>query len=733
MSKWYSSVCRILALATCVSGLDQAVLAGDFPVATRNEVLVLTSKIQATQFLTHATFGASQAEIDALAAQMRANGTIVAAAAWIDAQTGPAYDAGISGHSLLERYWVDFDIANFSSLYDRTGTGSSNYSYVPNSTTPTARNVWSRTRYRQHAWWHRALAGQDQLRQKTAWALAQIFSVGENANNFNEEEPDATVTGGPTNRHRFHGLADYYDIFVRNAFGSYRTVLGQVTYHGIMGDWMGYRGNRRAAGGLLPDEEYARYVMQLFTVGLDQLNDDGTPTTNPTTATFNADDIREYAQVFTGLGYGYGTLNTTSTTANPYSPYTAGTSLSPNVSVKYAAVPMRMAPAEHDFSSKVLLDGLTLPALNGGSPLPSTLAAEATANADIDAALTGLVNHPSCPPFICNKLIQRFVKSNPSRAYLTRVVNVFKNVSNPNGRGDMKAVIKAILLDPEAWQPIRVQYQRSPAKFIVSTMGTEDCRLQEPVLNYTRFTRFFKATSEYRIGTGGSGTSDPFVLETTIPNEFRLNTTDTFFDQSPYSQPSVFNFYRSDYQAPGDIAAYSSTSGRMQRGTAIFSPEFQIVNASTSTATANFFRSLASGAQRIETNLVFNTNPTLTPAPHPNYSTQYENTIGITNVATKSTRTVASYKMSVEWGMLTLAEGYTVSERDNAVNTLLNHLDLYLCGGTLNQAFKDSIRNYTIAEMNTAEPAGISTAETTNIVRGMLMAILSSPSFLVTE
>ena len=737
MIKWCYDLSRMLTLATCVAGAGQAVQAGEFSVANRTQVLELTSKIQATQFLTHATFGASQAAIDTLAAEMRAVGTIQAASNWIDAQTTPAFNNAVSGHSIRERTWVDSDLAQFADLYTRSAPPAP-YTYTPSTLPITHRYTFNRTRYRQNAWWHRVITGNDQLRQKMGWALAQIFAVGQNAVGFNEEEADSTVAGGPTPaRHNFHGLADYYDIFVRNAFGSYRTALGQVTYHGIMGDWLSFRGNRRAGGGVFPDENYAREVMQLFTIGLDELNDDGTPTTNPITPTYNADDIREYAQVFTGLGYGYGTLNTTSTTANPYSPYTAGTSADPNASRKYAGVPMRMSPEDHDVSPKELL-GFTIPQLNGGNVLDSSLAHEALANGDITAALDGLFNHSSCPPFICNKLIQRFVKSNPSRSYLNRVVNVFKNASNPNGRGDLKAVVKAILLDPEAWQPIRVQFRRSDNKFVVSTMGTEDSRLQEPVLNYTRFTRFFKATGTTQIGSNATGT---FVLETPVPNEFRLNTLDATFDQSPYEQPSVFNFYVSDYQSPGDITNYSSTTDRMQRGTAIFAPEFQIVNAITSNNTGNFYRNLLDIAgnatagntdpQRIEGYLTF-TGDIAT-------STQYyNNQNNISNITKKSVRHVVDYDMSVERGMIALPAGFTPTQRDAAVNALLDHLDLYLCGGTINQTFKTNLRIHTNAEMDAVASGGIDNVSTGdneahNIVRGVLMVILSSPSFLVTE
>ena len=189
-----------------------------------------------------------------------------------------------------------------------------------------------------------------------------------------------------------------------------------------MGDWLSSRGNRRAQNGFFPDENYAREVMQLFTIGLYLLNDDGTQQTDVQgpIPTYDADKIREYA--------------------------------------------------------------------------------EASANGEIDAALDGLLNHQSCPPYLSRLLIQRFVKSNPSRAYLGRVVAKFKN----NGQG-VRGDLKAVLLDPEAWPPIRVQYQRAPvSKFVVTTMGTEDSRLQEPVLKYTRFTRFFKGVGTYEKGTGGN-------------------------------------------------------------------------------------------------------------------------------------------------------------------------------------------------------------------------------------
>ncbi len=398
-----------------------------------------------------------------------------------------------------------------------------------------------------------------------------------------------------------------------------------------------------------------------------------------------------------------------------------------------------MAPAAHDRTTKNLLNGLVITNVNGTNGTHT----EVSANAEIDQALDGLVAHPSCPPFIVNRLIQRFVKSNPSRAYMTRVVNVFKN--NGSGvRGDLKAVVKAILLDPEAWQPIRVQYLRPPvSKFVVTTMGTEDSRLQEPVLNYTRYMRFFKATSQYQLGETDGNTFVPDATNPVINAQFRLNSTDPTFDQSPYTMPSVFNFYNPDFQPPGDVTNYVSTSGRMQRSPAIFAPEFQIANAITNNNTGNFYRGLTANS-RTENYLVrqISTNSTQYPTAATNssislaYSNNYENTANLTNVATKSTRTVVTFDYSTERNMLLLPANNTYVERLAAVDNVVNHVDLYLCGGTLTQSQKLSIRTAVLEEMNFAATgiytstgtgaSDVSAAEVANIVRGVIMAIYAS-------
>ncbi|MDZ4853126.1 MAG: DUF1800 family protein [Pirellulaceae bacterium] len=730
MSHRYNAYLPCALFVFALIGVSQNAEAADFKVATRDDVLVLTSKVQATQFLTHATFGGTKAEIDALALRMRTIGTVPAANEWIDAQVAiPA-----SSQSALERKMFLDDVPYWT-LYNRTGVAP-DYVYTPRASTITTEHAMSRSGYRTRAWWHNALAGQDQLRLKTAWALSQVFSVSRIANGFDDEEFESSVSGGPSpTRSRFQGLSNYYDIFSNNAFGKFRDILGKVTYHGTMGDWLSFRGNRRAAGGIFPDENYAREVMQLFTIGLYVLNNDGSQQTNAAgpISTYDADDIREYAQVFTGLGYGYGTYSPSSSSLNPYSPYTGTVSADPNGSTKYQ-VPMRMAPSQHDRGPKYLLNGLVLPSTIGttGSPTNTdadsnntTSHTEISANAEIDAALNGLFNHQSCPPFIVQRLIQRFVKSNPSKAYVGRVVAKFKN-NGQNVRGDMKEVVRAILTDPEAWQPIRVQYVRSPSpSFVVSTMGSEDSRLQEPVCNFTRFVRFFKGSPEYQKATSGTyPTVVPTPAANIISNEFRIGSLDATFDQNAYDAPSVFNFYLAEFRPTGEFQAFP-VSSRIPTGVLV-APEFNIVNAITANATTNFYRGLISTSLRSDTIQTIGSiaGNTIT-------GTSTTNTANVTTLATESTRSRVTFDFSEE---TTLALGTNVGlPWEDDVLKLIEHLDLYLCGGTLHPRYKLKLGGALIAEITRVNASGVSNAEALEIARGAVLSIVTSPSFLVTE
>ena len=666
-------------------GLGGAVRAADFVVNTRDEVLALTSKIQATQFLTHATFGPTEQEVNTLASRMRAIGTIAAASEWIDVQMNETLTPP-SRHVERQELMITDDYPTW---------------IIQPTALPNTSNAFHPLRFREYAWWDNVIAGQDQLRQKTAWALAQIFAVNLYGfqNQFNHDTIEASVVNGPQ-KSKFLGLSQFYDIFVTNAFGKYREILGKVTYHAVMGDWLSYRGNRRAQQGFFPDENFAREVMQLFTIGLYVLDDEGVQQTTlgQPTPTYNANHIREYAEVFTGLGYGYGTYAPTDTTANPYSPYTAGTTIDPNAFIKFS-VPMRMAPRVHDRSDKNLINNQIL--LN---PIgPNVQYTEAGANAEISAALDGLIAHQSCPPFIARLLIQRMVKSNPSRAYLSRVVAAFKG-SGPSTRGNLGNVIRAILLDPEAWQPIRVQYQRSPVnKFIVTTMGTEESRMQEPVLNYTRFMRFFKAIGIYEKGNLYSWATPTF-----LKNEFRLSSVYKEFEQSPYEQPSVFNFYHPDFQN-GALASYIPST-RIPNGF-VAAPELKLINSITSNTTGNFFRNLVIAGERIEYVQT--------------YSEFFENRQGVFTFVNASTRTRVTYDFSAERAL---------SASSGTIDQLIERLDLYLCGGTLNPRYKATLRSALLQEIANAGGAGnVSTAEALDIAKAAILGVVSAPSYLVTE
>jgi Protein of unknown function (DUF1800) len=688
--------------------------AGTFAVADRPAMLQLIAKIQATQFLTHATFGATEAEINALAAEMLANGTIAAANTWITNEFNKTLDNN-SRHLPLAESMIAADAALCSSV-NAAGTA------IP----VTSVQIPGATSYRQFAWWHRSITNDDQLRQKTAWALSQICAVGSNFNNFNEEEIEGTTPDGSARKSRFLGLSNYYDIFINNAFGTYREVVGAVTFHGIMGDWLSHRGNQKEnlSTNLFPDENYAREVMQLFTIGLYKLNDEGVQTLDAEgdpVPTYDQDDIREYAQVFTGLGY------------NSSGGATGSGTFDNNVRFQF---PMTMVNSAHDTSSKVLLHG-TIAALPASPTRAQCLA-------DINTALTGLTNQTENPPYICRLLIQRFVKSNPSRSYLNRVVQVFKN--NGSGvRGDLKAVVRAILTDPEAWQPIRTQFLRNPNRILVTTMGSEDSRLQEPVMNYTRFIRFFKGAARYEAGvtainTQGTGVVTTYdTTGTPLSTEFRLGSRNSEFEQSPYSTPSVFNFYVSDYQPAGDILN-AVPSSRIPNGS-LKTPEFQIVNAITSNRTGNFYRDIIKAGSRTEGHLgtgifVAGTPPTVAPRT----STNTANDVTSINTPTRC-RVVFDASPSgatvvyPSFDRQSILAGAMPNATVGSATPLIEHLDLYLCGGTLNEAYRTKLITVLSNMRNTLNggTGGYTSGEHNNVAEAAILSIMTAPSFLVTE
>jgi uncharacterized protein (DUF1800 family) len=352
------------------------------------------------------------------------------------------------------------------------------------------------------------IQGPDQLRQRVAFALSQILVTSRR---------DAAL------ENQVLGMADYYDLFVKHAFGNYEELLMAVTLHPAMGRYLSHVGNQKARPEInqYPDENFAREVMQLFTIGLWKLNPDGSRQVNGSgqnLPTYSNTEITQLARVLTGLWYGQHDWGQGGWSDIDY------------------ITPMTMHADRHDFDPKTLLNGFSLPARE-----PTREAAML----ELRAAMRHLVQHANTGPFIGRQLIQFLVTDNPSPAFVQRVAAVFAN--NGSGvRGDLGAVVSAILLDDEA---------RNPA---VPHREPNYGRLKEPVIRAMAMGRAFGLRS--------------------APEIHWWNWSE-FYDaarQEPTYSPSVFNFYRPDYRAPGTITVAQKSS-----------PVFQITDSYSSIAFPN--------------------------------------------------------------------------------------------------------------------------------------------------
>ncbi|MFC5346213.1 DUF1800 family protein [Brevundimonas staleyi] len=356
------------------------------------------------------------------------------------------------------------------------------------------------------SYWLYSATSQAQLRERMKLALSEIFVIS---------LVDSVIDA--------RGAASYYDMLGDNAFGNYRTLLQQVALHPQMGRYLTHMANQKedAASGRKPDENFAREVLQLMSIGTYELNSDGTLKRDGSGAaipTYTADDVSNLAKVFTGYSWYH---------PNPTNSTFFGGSRDPDAYVR----PMIFYANYHSVSGKTFL-GTTIPA-------------GAASNDDLKTALDAIFNHPNVPPFMCQRLIQRLITSNPTPAYVGRCAAVFAN--NGSGvRGDLKAVVRAIVLDPEA---------RSPA--LAATPGYG--KLREPVIRLSNWMRAFGATS----------ISGNYLITSTSAN--------TSLGQSPLSSPSVFNFYRPGYVPPNTRAGDQNLTV----------PEFQIVDEVTVAGYAN--------------------------------------------------------------------------------------------------------------------------------------------------
>jgi uncharacterized protein (DUF1800 family) len=370
------------------------------------------------------------------------------------------------------------------------------------------------------SFWKQAVTGPDQLRQRMAFALSEIFVIS---------MVDSAVGNEP------RAVAAWLDMLGDKGLTTYRQLLEAVALHPMMGRYLSHLRNQKAdpATGRVPDQNFAREVMQLFSIGLVQLNADGTPALvgGQPVETYTPDDVAGLAKVFTGWSWDCPAAPNNSC----FSSGASGGVSDPDRQWK----PMVPYPQYHSTEAKTFL-GVTIPAQTTADPRTS-----------LRVALDRLTTHPNTAPFFSRQLIQRLVTSNPSPGYVAAVAAVFAN--NGNGvRGDLKAVLRAVLLHPEA----RL-YNNASGK------------LREPVLRLSAFLRAFPHASD----TG----------------RWRVGNTDSpanSLGQTPLRAPSVFNFFRPGYTAPGTLTAAAG----------MVAPEMQLVNETSVSGFINFMRdNLSSG------------------------------------------------------------------------------------------------------------------------------------------
>ena len=463
----------LAVLAACGGGSGSS--SSDGGGSTPVQVEKPASRAEAARFLTQATFGPTDADIDRVMA--------VGYGAWIDEQFAKPAS---TNRPLWEAADAAVKAANPTGSIYQDGT--------------------------INAFWRNAISADDQLRQRVAYSLSQIFVVS---------MQDGTVGDNP------RAVAAYLDMLGDKGLGNYRELLEAVSKHPMMATYLTSLRNQKADAktGRVPDENYAREVMQLMSIGLHQLNADGTEqlSNGQPVDTYGQADISGMAKVFTGWSW-----NCPAWPDNGcfFSGSVSGSS-DPDRSFKT----LLGYPQYHSTEAKTFL-GVTIAAQTKADP-----------DASLKTALDTLYNHGNVGPFIGKQLIQRLVTSNPSPQYVAAVTAAFDGAGT---RGDMKAVIKAVLLNPEA-------------RAVSSTSG----KLREPVLKLSAYLRAF-----------------PFKSDS---GDYKVGNTDnpgTALGQTPMRSPSVFNFYRPGYMPPGTEAA--------KAGLAV--PEMQLAQETTAAGYVNFMR-----------------------------------------------------------------------------------------------------------------------------------------------
>ena len=466
---------------TCFNGTHSTISTST--VNSRN-----VNQTEAFHFLNQATFGATESEANSLSS--------TDLEAWIE-------DQFLKPASLYDQILLDRESSIDSSL--------SNFQHQ-RRLLELFKGLWIKN----------AVLAEDQLRQRVAFALSEIFVVS-------MLDPDLSI--------RAHLISDYYDLLVSSAFGNYRDLMEDVTLHPAMGLFLDHLSNEKpdTSKNIRPDENYARELLQLFTIGLVDLNIDGTVQRDSEGVPLQSIDqsiIEGFAHVFTGWHFDK------SSWSSANNDLAAGAQKNSYRNIK----PMKSFNNYHDKGEKKLLNGTVLSANNTGS-------------ADLKSALDNIYAHPNLAPFVSYRLIQRLVKSNPSKEYVGRVANIFNN-NGSGDKGDLKSVIKAILLDQEA-----------------RTINESDLtagKLKEPILRATQLWRAYGLKDLEFDNTGKGG----YIFRGFYGNRDILDV----FGQGPLQSPSVFNFFSPFYSPPGEISNQS-----------LVAPELEIATEYQNTNILNFF------------------------------------------------------------------------------------------------------------------------------------------------
>ncbi|KZN60150.1 hypothetical protein N473_24540 [Pseudoalteromonas luteoviolacea CPMOR-1] len=469
--------------------------------------------------------------------------------------------------------------------------------------------------------WKNSIEAPDQLRQRVAFALSELLVVSNGGGEVLTDVPEA--------------VAAYQDLLINNAFGNYRLLLEQVTYSPAMGHYLTYMGSEKGNDetGRMPDENYARELLQLFTLGVVALNKDGTERLNENgnpVELYTNKDITGLARVFTGLN-----LNEDDPEAH------LG---------KRFSQPMSIFSDSHSEKEKAFL-GFSIAAGSG-------------AETSISQALDHIFNHENLAPFVTKQLIQRLVTSNPSTDYVLRVVSAFESglFTLPDGRevgekirGDLTATIAAILFDQEARDP-----------------GTPNGgKIREPILRFTQWARAFEVQN---------------VAPHFVPQLWDTSAS-ADLGQHPYRSPSVFNFFRPGYKAPGSLTAAEG----------LVAPELQITNASSIPGYVNFMTYFITGQQQ--------------EADLEELKEEYED-LGI--------------ELNLEQALLSFKPNYeqllSIAKDPNA---LLDQLNLLLCA---NQLSTNSYNNISQVIASIEEDAEDGFASRVHLA---ILMVMSSPDYLV--